>query len=164
MRGISNYDYDITKSIIEHDTRLYDSPPLYYDLTEFNRISVCLNNAYKRFLSECPTRYQYYTFDDYCRLHAQIWRLHASTVLRLHLENDELYLFEKYDNLEYLKYKSDNGETLPPGFSADDLKIVDPNKYPHTVKRTQMFEQSYFENQKHRAVSNSVAMQLNEEW
>lgn len=164
MRGISNFDYDTTQSIINHDVRCYDSPPIYYDSIEFNKISVCINNAYKRFLDNCPPRYKNFTFDDYARLHSSIWRLFSSTVLKLHLQNDDLFVYEKYDNLEFVKYKLEHGESISPGLTLDDIKEVDPNKYPHTIMRTRQFAQSYHDNIKHRSVSNSIIMQSNEEW
>ena len=164
MSGISNFDYDTIQSVITHDVRLFDSPPLYYSKEEFNKISVCLNNAYKRFIDNCPDRYKYYTFLDYALLHAKIWRLHSSTVLRLHLQNDDLFIYEKYDNLEMVKYRYDIDGTLPPGFLPSDLNEINPNKYPHNVLRTQLFEQSYHDNIKHRSVTNAILMTQSDEW
>lgn len=64
MRGISDFDYDATTSAIERGVRLFDAPPIYYSNVEFNKISVCLNNAYKRFLDNAPVRYKYFGFSD----------------------------------------------------------------------------------------------------
>lgn len=166
MRGIYNFDYAKVKSIL-------DSQAIYYSEKEFNQFSVMLNNAYKRFVDNSPKLVNSYgvdvapldvsNFGSYARLHRQIWNLHASTILMLHLTNDDIPLNEKYDNLDYVKYKRDIGK-CPPGFEHVDLSITNPNEFKSNIRLTAQFEQSFNDNIKHRSVSNAIMSQEFDEW
>lgn len=159
MHGVRNFEYDKVKSIL-------DSHAMYYSHEEFNRFSVLLNNSYKRFnddlrASDRPSA----SFSEYCTLHQKIWRLHASTVLRLHLLNDDIPLNEKYDNLDVVKYMHLHfGSPLPPGFILRDLKVTDPNKFQSNLRHTRQFAHCFHDNIKHRKVTNTIMSFENEEW
>lgn len=159
IRGIRNFEYDEVKLIL-------DKHALYYSHEEFNRFSVLINNSYNRFNSDlkaCDRASA--SFSEYCSLHQKIWRLHASTVLRLHLLNDDIPMNEKYDNLDVVKEMHIRfGRPLPPGFTLRDLKVTDPNKYQSNIRHTLSFADSYHENIKHRKVTNCIMSLENEEW
>lgn len=164
MRGISSGDYEWTNHLLNVCSRELDSPCIYYSEKEFHQFNVMLNNAYQRFIDNAPERYKSLSFDGYNRLHRKIWNLHASTVLRLNMENKDLYLFEKYNNMDYVDWKYKHDGVLPVGFTEHDLNILDPNKYPHTIERTVQFEQSYHDNIKHRRVVNTIMSLDSDEW
>ena len=129
-----------------------------------HKIGVRLKNAYVRFCSFAPS-YIDRSFSSYCKLHCDIWSLYDSDVLRLHLQNEEIPLNEKYDNLESVKLLNERyGKSLPCGFTHDMLKNTDPNKFVSNILNTSRFEISYFEHLKHRRVSNTVMMIENEEF
>ena len=157
MRGVYNFDYVKTKLILDKNC-------LYYSPEEFNKFNVMLNNAYQRFKENAPLRYKDIPFVRYADLHQKIWRLHASTVLRLHLENPDIPLNEKYDNLDWIKYKRDNGLPVPHGFEDIDLSVTSPNDFISTRTNTYRFEKSFHENIKHRSVTNAVLSNQFEEW
>lgn len=160
MRGITNFDYDTTKAILDRQGVNY----LYYSIEEFNKFSVMLNNAFERFKADCPTRFNYYELDDYIRLHRQIWSLHASTVLKLHLTNKDVPDNEKYDNLDYIVYKREHGMPLDRFYQTMDIQETNPNKFCSVIVNTNRFSESFRENIKHRKVTNSVLSNLYEEW
>lgn len=161
MLGISNFQYDKVKSIL-------DRQALYFSEKEFNQFSVMLNNAYKRFLENAPSRYSApenrLSFYGYCRLHRKIWNLHSSTVLKLHLQNDDIPLLEKYDNLQVVKFRKDNGLPVPPGFESLNITITDPNFFSSNLRSTRIFTESFHENIKHRSVTNAVMSAQSDEW
>lgn len=136
--------------------------PVFYTPDDKYKISVRLNNAYLRFL-DCSGLD--YSFHDYCRLHLKIWSLYKSDVLRLHLQNPDVPLNEKYDNLE--KYKIKHvlyGDPLPVGFTSNMLRVTDPNRFSHVVNRTLKMAEDFHDHIKHRKVSNSILSSLNEEF
>ena len=158
--------------------------PCYYSHDDIYRISVRLNNAYKRFLELAPFHYKV-SFSDYCRLHIQVWNLFSSDVLRLHLQNKDIVLQEKYDNLEEIKCKYEDNfslddniscvpdhipkrqklnYSLPIGFSEDMLVVTDPNLFVSVQLNTSRFEISYHDHLKHRRVSNAIISSSNEEF
>lgn len=138
--------------------------PVYYSDEEFYRYGVRLSNAYRRFLSCLPPG-DYYTLHDYFKLHKSIWSCYSSTVLRLHLENEDVPLSEKYDNIgDYVAMYDYNKTPLPVGFKREDIKETDPNKFFHNMVITDRFAQSFHDNIKHRRVSNTVFSLQNEEF
>lgn len=164
MRGISSGNYESTYQILDICSRELNSPCIYYSEKEFRQIKVMLNNAYQRFIENAPGRYKTLSIEQYHRLHRKIWNLHASEVIRLNMINDDLFLFEKYNNIDQLAWKYEKYGTLPVGFSPHDLTIQDPNKYPHTIERSNQFERSYHDNIKHRRVTNAIMSLDNYEW
>ena len=159
MYGIRNFEYDKVKSIL-------DKHAMYYSHEEFNRFSVLLNNSYHRFnddLKACDRSSA--SFSEYCTLHKKIWRLHASTVLRLHLLNEDIPMNEKYDNLDVVKgMHLKFGKPLPSGFTLRDLKVTDPNLFKSNMRHTQCFADCFYDNIKHRKVTNTIMSFDNEEW
>ena len=143
--------------------------PVCYSDEDLYKINVRLNNAYKRFLENSP-QVVGFSFADYCRLHLSMWSCFKSTLLRLHLSNDDIPLNEKYDNLEEIKCVYDekvkNGVSafLPIGFSRDMLVVTDPNMFTSVQFTSRRFADSYHDNIKHRNVSNLIMSSLNEEF
>lgn len=132
------------------------SDPVFYTPQDAYKIGVRLRNAYVRFCSFNDSS-DGFAFSDYCRLHVRIWRLYMSDILRLHMQNDDVPLYEKYDNLENIKCEIDyNGRSLPLGFTYDMFKVTDPNKFVSNIRNTDRFAQSFYENIKHRRVSNTI--------
>ena len=156
MRGIRNFDYDTTNWIVQRQA-------IYYSMEEFNKFSVMLNNAYQRFKDNCPPRYSYFTFENYVSLHRRIWSLFASTCLKLHLKNDDIPINEKYDNLDWVNYKKSLGFDVP-GFGDVDTSVTNPNLFKSTIALSSRFEQGYYENIKHRKVSNAIMSIDSDEW
>ena len=138
--------------------------PLYIDEKKCRAFCTRLNNAYKRCREECPDLIPD-NFDEYYRLHINIWNLYHSNMIRFNMENQDLFLFEKYDNLDVVKSRIDSGDMkIPLGFSQSDFDNTDVNKYPHTVSRTIMLRDCYHQNIKHRSVTNAVLSSTSEEW
>lgn len=146
--------------------RVLDMHALYLSDEEFHKVKVRLQNAFIRFNSECCAAHlSPVSFQQWSRMHNKIWRLHASTVLRLHMENGDIPLNEKYDNLDYVSYSYYNlGCPLPSGFSESDLEVTDPNKFKSVIVHTIKFENDFYQNIKHRSVSNSVMSIDSDEW
>ena len=160
MRRIADFDYDKTRQLLNREgVGLF-----YYSLEEFNRISVLLNNAYKRFLDNCPDAYKSYTMRDYFFLHKKIWSLHASTCLKLHLLNKEIPDNEKYDNLDSILYKREHGLYVHPFFERMQIAATNPNEFSSIRSRSFRFSQSFHENIKHRRVNNEIMSIQNDEW
>lgn len=146
--------------------------PVYYSDIDFHQISVRLNNAYQRFCdcyridykSEPPS------LIDYLELHSRIWNLYSSDCLRLNLQNEDVPIQEKYDNLEEIKckYESDLPDfidyPLPVGFTEDMLLVVDPNGFLSVIGRTVAFTRSYYEHDKKRRVINTFLSSQYEEY
>ena len=139
---------------------------LYLSDEEFHKVKVRLQNAFIRFNSECCAAHlSPVSFQQWSRMHNKIWRLHASTVLRLHMENGDIPLNEKYDNLDYVRYSYYNLScSLPSGFSESDLEVTDPNKFKSVISYTTKFENDFYQNIKHRSVSNAVMSIESDEW
>ena len=139
--------------------------PLYYSDEEFHKINTRLHNAMSRCWSECPDLMSS-TFDEYYRLHIRIWDMYKSNLLRFQMENDDLYLFEKYDNLQEVSAMVVDGiMPLPRGFTRSMLRDnPDPNKYPHNVAKHIKLVDDFHMNIKHRAVVNVISSSLSEEW
>lgn len=161
MLGIANFDYDKVKAIL-------DKHAMYYSPKEFNQFSVLLNNAYKRFLENAPFEYSSpqtrLSLYGYCMLHRKIWNLYASTILKLHLLNDDIPFLEKYDNLEVVKYKQDNNLAVPSGFERLHITVTNPNEFSSNIRSTAQFENDFHDNVKHRSVTNAVASSMYDEW
>lgn len=153
---ITEYEkYSHKKDLINSDRFAFDKLtfPVYYTDVDIHRIAVRLNNAYKRFLS-CSNGV-YLSFNDYISLHQKVWRLYDSTILRLHLTNVNIPIFEKYDNLEEVRCKVEyNDSNLPIGFSKDMLLVTNPNDFISVRLYTSRFSQSYYDHVKHRGVNN----------
>lgn len=160
MRRIADFDYDKSRLLLNREgVGLF-----HYSLEEFNCISVLLNNAYNRFIDNCSDSYKSYSMRDYFFLHKKIWSLHASTCLKLHLLNNEIPDNEKYDNLDYIKYKRENGMYVHPFFERMQIAVTNPNEFVSNRARTYRFSQSFYENIKHRKVTNTVLSFQNDEW
>lgn len=146
--------------------RVLDMHALYLSDEEFHRVRVRLRNAFARFNSECASSgLPLWSFQKWSMMHNKFWRLHSSTVLRLHMENGDIPLNEKYDNLDYVKFKYENyGSPLPVGFSEKDLEVVDPNKFKSVIFRTMLLGQGFHDNIKHRSVSNAIMSTESDEW
>ena len=111
-----------------------------------------------------------FTFDDYLSLHRGVWSTYTSDVLRLHLQNTDVPIQEKYDNLEEIKIKYDrdverNGKgSLPIGFTYDMLNITNPNEFSSVLFSTGIMERSFHDNIKHRSVNEVVAISEDSEF
>ena len=133
---------------------------IWYSREDIHKISVRLRNALEN-LNSCLVDSPF-SLDDYLSLHTKIWSLHASDVLRLHLQNPDIPINEKYDNLEKVRIKYDKAieekkpASLPIGFSRDMLTVVNPNEFKSTQRVTVMFRDSYHDNIKHRSVNEVV--------
>jgi len=165
----SCFDYDLKQDVFRarpvDDWQFVNRMafPVYYSDEEFRRFGVRLANGYKRFLDNLPDG-EYYSLSDYIQLHKSIWSCYNSTVLKIHLQNEDIPIYEKYDNIgDYVRMYDDFGEPLPVGFKREDIKETDPNKFFHNIIMSDRFEESYHEHIKHRKVSNSVLMLQNEE-
>ena len=119
-----------------------------------------LRNAFDRFndyMVDTP-----FTFDDYLSLHRGIWTTYSSDVLRLTLQNPDIPMQEKYDNLEEVKIKYDraveigDSVVLPIGFTYDMLRITNPNEFSSVLHTTGIMERSFHDNIKHRSVNEVV--------
>ena len=138
--------------------------PLYLSDVECLKVHTRLNNAFARFVADKPDCYPS-TFDDYYLLHINIWNMYNSNLLRFNMENDDVFLFEKYDNLEEVDCLVRRGDMrFPVGFTREMLSNHDPNKYPHNVVKDYSLRNSFHTNIKHRAVTNAVLSQISEEW
>lgn len=158
----SNIKFFVPSPVTDYQFINMMSFPVYYDVGELYRIGVRLRNAYKRFCDNCDLNLSFY---EYAKLHKKIWSLYASDVLRLHLQNEEIPLNEKYDNLEDIKCRHVHlGTPLPVGFTFKMLDVTDPNKFKTTLFHDGRFRQSFFEHLKHRRVSNTVLSSMYEEF
>ena len=138
--------------------------PVYLSDLDFYRISVRLTNAYKRFVSECGMS-SAMTFSEYANLHKEVWTNYNATVLRLHLQNPDIPLNEKYDNLEKYKIRCDEFGASPPlGFNRRMLDNTNPNMFQSVIARTYQMFVSYYDHIKHRNVTNAIVSSQNEEF
>lgn len=146
--GGSLSDYDFIRRL---------AYPVVYVDDDFHKISVRLNNAYRRYL-----RYSgnYITRSEYIALHRKIWNLYNSEVLRLHLQDVSVPLNEKYYNLDDVLARN----MMPVGFTDGDFKEIDPNRYSSVISSTLFYTDAYYEHIKHRKVNNAVVSILNEEF
>ena len=141
-----------------------DAFPVYYSDLDLYKISVRLNNAYKRFLSESGMPYAM-TFNEYCNLHKEVWTNYNSTVLRLHLQNPDVPLHEKYYNLEVHRIRcKEFGSPPPVGFTHKMLEVTNPNQYKSVQMRSLQMSVSYHDHIKHRNVNNLILSSVNEEF
>lgn len=136
--------------------------PVYYNYDDIHKIKIRLLNALTRFRESSGLID--YSFDDYFRLHKKIWSLYKSDVLRLSMQNEDIPLEEKYDNLDYIKSGYESGGSLPVGFTPAMLSITDPNKFFHVVRSTDRFTMSYYEHLKKRTVTGTVLSSLYEDF
>ena len=125
--------------------------PLYLSEDEFYKVNVRLHNAYKRYVSEVPAGYSK-NFIDYYMMHKRVWDCYNSSILRLHLENNDIPILEKYDNLDVVL----NNKILCEGIPLEDISTTDPNEFRSTRYNTYCFEQSFYDNIKHKNVSNEI--------
>lgn len=147
-------EYDEINRIIE---------PLYIAPEECRKIGVRLNNAFRRCNEELPNVFG--TFDEYYRVHINVWNLYHSNLLKQHLLDESLQIFEKYDNLDIVKSQIDSGDmSFPVGFTERDFRITNPNEYPSNIHNSYLLTSHYIENDKHRRVSNCVMSTLYEEF
>lgn len=138
--------------------------PLFLSDEECRKSCVRLNNAFARCLAECPDLAPS-TFDEYYNLHILVWNMYNSNLLRFQMESDDLFIYEKYDNIEQVHALVDDGRLpLPLGFARSMLFNHDPNKYPHNVEKSIRLNSQFYDNVKHRTVSNAVFSQMSEEW
>lgn len=132
-----------------------------YDFSEFHSIGVRLLNAWKRY-NECSS--DYLDYDGYLLLHQKIWNLYHSDMLRLSMQNEDIPLNEKYDNLDSVKESFDSNGFLPIGFSPNMLVVVNPNDFESVKVQTRKLSESYFDNVKHRNVNNIIYSSYCEEF
>lgn len=135
--------------------------PVYYSFSDIYKISVRLRNAFIRFNDLSGKNF---TFEEYCKLHLRVWSLWKSDCLRLYLQNDDIPVKEKYDNLDDVLARYESGQPLPVGFKPDMLRVTNPNKFGSVITRTQQMFDSYYVHLKHRNVSNMVLSFSNEEF
>lgn len=177
FKGYSRIDpvtlYDNLRRLAKGDFDAFNESikPLYLSYEECRKVFTRLYNAVARCYAECPDLFDGHLFgsdnmfDEYYRLHVRIWNLYNSCLIRQNMENDDLALFEKYDNLDVVKSMLDYGiMQMPVGFDDSDFIITDPNKFPHNVFKTNQREIDFNEHIKHRNVTNVVLSSLYEEF
>lgn len=128
---------------------------------ELKRFSVRLNNSMQRFYDECPDWFCSFKgdFNFYSLMYQRVWTLYNATVLRLHLQNDEILDVEKYDNWDYVLEND-----IPfYGIYTGKLVEIDPNKYESTKRITYQFEESFRDHIKHKSVNNAVYLAANDD-
>lgn len=164
---ICRLDYDQNESILgcgADVSYLYDSIQVedskgrlvFYNKDDIHKIAVRLCNAWSRINTDYPDLY-ISSLSDYLELHYKVWQTYSSTVLRLHMENVDIPLYEKYDNLENIKCKIDyNNHSLPIGFTYDMFRVTDPNDFVTTRVRTGVLSKAFHENLYKRKVSHSI--------
>lgn len=167
MQRFAKFDYGQKSILNVSSPQMYGinrlAYPVFYTNDDVYKISVRLNNAYQKFLSLAPFGFDL-SLTDYCLLHNRVWRLYDSTILRMHLTNDDVPINEKYDNLGSIKCRYENindipslrNYVLPIGFSPDMLLVVDPNMFVSVQQNTKRFADSYRDNIKHRSVANTI--------
>ena len=126
---------------------------LHYDIDEIVRIGKRIRNAYSRF---CECSNVFLSLWDYLLLHQKIWGLYHSDCLRLHLQNEEVPLNEKYDNLDFVKDEYQKSFGLPIGFSDDMLLVVNPNDFKSVGLVTRRYEDDFYRYTKNKNVANVV--------
>lgn len=126
---------------------------LYLGHEDLLHIQTRLLNAYKRFVVESPIGYDT-TFDGYLQLHINIWNLYNSTILKLHLLNPDIPLWEKYDNLDSLNNNARMRAVL--GLYDMHFDVTDPNEFESTKLNSSRFEESFNTHVKHKCVSNAI--------
>lgn len=168
-----------TKRLVESDfffskfTDGLDYVPLkgsviWYSRDDVHKISIRLRNAFDKFNSHFVD--DKFSFEDYLRLHKSIWQLYNSDVLRLSMSNDDIPLPERYDNLEDVKNKVESDENkglapcLPIGFTKDMLIVTNPNDFLSVKCNTSRFETSFYDNIKHRSVTEVVLTSKDDEF
>ena len=130
----------------------HDKCCLYGD--EIHKIRVRLLNAWNRYKDEVPQGYDK-TFYGYCQMHINIWNLYNATLLKLIHQNNDIPLWEKYDNLQDINDNTRLRCSL--GFDMDfKFEETDPNKFRSVCQRSFMFEQGFNDHIKHKSVSNSI--------
>ncbi|MCR5470419.1 MAG: hypothetical protein K6F22_05695 [Prevotella sp.] len=142
MQRIGQYKYD---------EFLNSAAPVYLSEDEFRKVNIRLHNAYRRYIENVPDGYDK-TFIGYFMLHKQIWDCYNSTILKLHLLNEDIPLLEKYDNLDVVLH---NGIRCD-GIDKSKIRITNPNEFHSTGLLTYRFAQSYYDTIKHRSVSNAI--------
>lgn len=155
-------DMDFLRRFFEKACVENGYPLQYFSDEDFLKTSIRLDNAYYRFLSESP---KYVSFKEYASLHISVWKLYASDILRLHMQNEDIPLQEKYFNLDDVKYYVDVGlSKMPVGFTHQMFAQVDPNKYDSIRVNTERMHMSYYDHLKHRSVRNAIMSSENEEF
>lgn len=156
---ICRLDYDKTESeYLKYDLSSVaaDGSIIYYNEDDIHKISVRLTNAWSRINDLYPDCY-ISSLHDYLTLYYNVWSCYSATVLRLHLENPDVPMNEKYDNLEDVKCKLENGiSSLPIGFKSDDLKETDPNKYLTTILRTSILTSAFNDSLYKKKVTDKI--------
>ena len=165
LRGFTTlYPDDFAKKFSFYYRNAYinylNGKPL-YDFDEFRSIGVRLLNAWKRYNENCS---DYLDYDAYLQLHQKVWNLYHSDMLRLFMQDDDISLNEKYDNLDSVKETYDKTNYLPIGFSPDMLVVTDPNKFYSVQVKTAALAKDFYENIKHRSVSNTIYSERCEEF
>ena len=94
MERFAKFDYSQKSNLDIFSPQLFGinriSSPVSFVNDDVYKISVRLNNAYKRFLSFAPDKWKV-GFSDYCRLHIRIWSLYDSDILRLQKRQEKKY-------------------------------------------------------------------------
>lgn len=131
----------------------YQMNTLQYDIGEIYRIGIRIRNAFNRFNAGRVVPLDLW---NYLILHQKVWQLYRSDCLRLHLQDEEITMNEKYDNLDFVKEKVDNTGVLPIGFTKDMLLVTDPNQFQSVRLVTKKYEDSYYKYTKNKNVTNAV--------
>ena len=130
----------------------HDKAVLYGD--EVHKIRVRLLNAYERFKSFAPEGVDK-TLDGYLQLHINIWNLYNATLLRLIHENQDIPLWEKYDNLNDIN--NDARLRCVLGFDINfRFDVVDPNEFVSVKRSTCNYADAFDDHIKHKSVSNAI--------
>lgn len=126
---------------------------VYLSHDDLHKIQIRLLNAFTRFKENAPDGSDL-TLIGYLELHIAIWRCYNSTILRLHLENPDIPLWEKYDNLDELNNKPRMRAVL--GLFDVHFDVTNPNEFESNKRVSARFTESYYEHIKHRNVANSI--------
>lgn len=134
-----------------------DNKIIYYSTEDIHKICVRLTNAWSRINLLYPEHY-IGSLLDYLTLYYHVWSLYSATVLRLHMQNEDIPLNEKYDNLENVKclMEHDKSRCFPVGFSLSDFNVTDPNLFKTVVLRSRNLTESFHENLYKRKVNHRI--------
>lgn len=127
------------------------------------KANVRLINAFIRFRKDAPYPYNQFNFELYAHLHKLIWNTYNSTILRFHMENQDIPLEEKFDNYDdfYDKDIVDFPDEVKlifkmSGLDLDLIQEIDPNNFKSNVSNTCRMTDIFNDTIKHKNVSNAI--------